>query len=263
MNNWSDGERAATAAAMSAPSEMPQMPLIGACCSIQRSTCRTLSQAAAARPASEACEQLRRWVHGMWRVEELYLKAVPSELGQPAGELKYPAHQRAVPCIAVQHEQPPRGRVEQAAGSRAQLCAVVACHLLGRQRPEFELSDDLFHRALRKHQPLRRELLHIERLRQLVTKLHHLQRGESKRLVLGARVHRGTGHLGEDPAGSFHSRAAAAAGRQREARHGWKRAVLEKLQQVEQRLAVRLSHGNAICIDRDKVIHGHVQCRES
>eukprot|EP00964_Phaeocystis_antarctica_P076249 scaffold47137_cov64-Phaeocystis_antarctica.AAC.4 len=54
MRNWSDGERAATAAAMSAPSEMPQMPLIGACCSIQRSTCRTLSQAAAARPASSA-----------------------------------------------------------------------------------------------------------------------------------------------------------------------------------------------------------------
>eukprot|EP00964_Phaeocystis_antarctica_P027925 scaffold15744_cov69-Phaeocystis_antarctica.AAC.2 len=52
MNNWSDGERAATAAAMSAPSEMPQMPLIGACCSIQRSTCRTLSQTAAARLAS-------------------------------------------------------------------------------------------------------------------------------------------------------------------------------------------------------------------
>eukprot|EP00964_Phaeocystis_antarctica_P119347 scaffold83097_cov69-Phaeocystis_antarctica.AAC.1 len=52
MKNWSDGERAATAAAMSAPSEMPQMPLIGACCSIQRSTCRTLSRTAAARPAS-------------------------------------------------------------------------------------------------------------------------------------------------------------------------------------------------------------------
>eukprot|EP00964_Phaeocystis_antarctica_P024863 scaffold13930_cov65-Phaeocystis_antarctica.AAC.10 len=234
MKNWSDSERAATAAAMSAPSEMPQMPLIGACCSIQRSTCRTLSQTAAARPDSstaadsqpnEACEQLGRWAHGMRRVEELYLKAVSSELGQPAGELQYPAHQRAVPCLAVQHEQPPGGRVEQtAAGSRAQLCAVVACHLLGRQRPEFELSDDLFHRALCEHQSLHRDLLHTERLRQLVTELHRLHRGEAKRLVLGTRVHRGAAHLGEDPAGSFHSRAAAAAVRQRDAaRHGRKR----------------------------------------
>eukprot|EP00964_Phaeocystis_antarctica_P042501 scaffold24364_cov70-Phaeocystis_antarctica.AAC.6 len=52
MKNWRDGERAATTAAMSAPSEMPQMPIIGACCSIQRSTCRTLSSTAAARLAS-------------------------------------------------------------------------------------------------------------------------------------------------------------------------------------------------------------------
>eukprot|EP00964_Phaeocystis_antarctica_P068127 scaffold41262_cov98-Phaeocystis_antarctica.AAC.1 len=52
MKNWRDGERAATAAAMSPPSDMPQIPLIGACCSIQRSTCRTLSQAASARFAS-------------------------------------------------------------------------------------------------------------------------------------------------------------------------------------------------------------------
>ena len=36
MKNWRDGERAATAAAMSAPSKMPQMPLIGAYWSIQR-----------------------------------------------------------------------------------------------------------------------------------------------------------------------------------------------------------------------------------
>eukprot|EP00964_Phaeocystis_antarctica_P054383 scaffold31954_cov66-Phaeocystis_antarctica.AAC.6 len=41
---------------------------------------------------SEACEQLGRWAHGMRRVEELYLKAVRSELGQPAGDLQYPAH---------------------------------------------------------------------------------------------------------------------------------------------------------------------------
>eukprot|EP00964_Phaeocystis_antarctica_P093139 scaffold60035_cov71-Phaeocystis_antarctica.AAC.2 len=55
INISMDGERAATAAAMSAPSEMPQMPLIGECCSIQRSTCRTLSLTAAARlPSSSA-----------------------------------------------------------------------------------------------------------------------------------------------------------------------------------------------------------------
>eukprot|EP00964_Phaeocystis_antarctica_P102251 scaffold67627_cov82-Phaeocystis_antarctica.AAC.5 len=133
MKNRSDGERAATAAAMSAPSEMPQMPLIGECCSIQRSTgaaclvhcCRLPAKVAGAvvlTRRSEACEQLGRWAHGMRRVEELYLKTVRSELGQPARELQYPAHQRAVPCLAVQHEQPPGGRVEQAAGSRAQLC---------------------------------------------------------------------------------------------------------------------------------------------
>eukprot|EP00964_Phaeocystis_antarctica_P115652 scaffold79633_cov69-Phaeocystis_antarctica.AAC.3 len=58
MKNWSDGERAATAAAMSAPPQMPQMPLIGACCSIQRSTCRTLSLTAAARPASSSADSL-------------------------------------------------------------------------------------------------------------------------------------------------------------------------------------------------------------
>eukprot|EP00964_Phaeocystis_antarctica_P007666 scaffold4143_cov72-Phaeocystis_antarctica.AAC.4 len=53
MKNWRDGERAATAAAMSPPSEMPQMPLIGeGCFSIQHSTCRTLSLNAAVRPAS-------------------------------------------------------------------------------------------------------------------------------------------------------------------------------------------------------------------
>eukprot|EP00964_Phaeocystis_antarctica_P031492 scaffold17810_cov66-Phaeocystis_antarctica.AAC.4 len=67
---------------------------------------------------SEACKQPGRWAHGMRRVEELYLEAVRSELGQPARELKYPAHQRAVPCLAVQHEQPAGGRVEQAARSR-------------------------------------------------------------------------------------------------------------------------------------------------
>eukprot|EP00964_Phaeocystis_antarctica_P036961 scaffold21105_cov82-Phaeocystis_antarctica.AAC.2 len=54
INILRDGERAATAAAMSAPSEMPQMPLIGACCSIQRSTCRTLWLTAAARLASSS-----------------------------------------------------------------------------------------------------------------------------------------------------------------------------------------------------------------
>eukprot|EP00964_Phaeocystis_antarctica_P008011 scaffold4305_cov74-Phaeocystis_antarctica.AAC.5 len=54
MKNWRDGERAATAAAMNPPSEMPQMPLTGACWSIQRSTCRTLSQIAAARLASSS-----------------------------------------------------------------------------------------------------------------------------------------------------------------------------------------------------------------
>eukprot|EP00964_Phaeocystis_antarctica_P139483 scaffold104274_cov73-Phaeocystis_antarctica.AAC.1 len=120
----------------------------GAACLVHR--CRLPAKVAGAvvlSRCSEACEQLGCWAHGMRRVEELYLKAVSSELGQPAGELKYPAHQRAVPCLAVQHEQPPGGRVDQAAGSRAQLCAVVACHLLGRQRPEFELSDDIFHRT--------------------------------------------------------------------------------------------------------------------
>eukprot|EP00964_Phaeocystis_antarctica_P044184 scaffold25392_cov72-Phaeocystis_antarctica.AAC.2 len=202
----------------------------GAACLVHR--CRHPAKVAGAvvlSRCSEACEQLGLWAHGMRRVEKLYLKAVRSEFGQPARELQYPAHQRAVPCLAVQHEQPPGGRVEQVAGSRAQLCAVVACHLLRSQRSEFELSDDLFHRALCSHQPLYKEFLHIECLRQLVTKLHHLHRGESKRLVLGARVHRRTGHLGEDPAGSFHSRVAAAAGRQREAaRHGRKRAVLEE-----------------------------------
>eukprot|EP00964_Phaeocystis_antarctica_P138222 scaffold102890_cov72-Phaeocystis_antarctica.AAC.1 len=56
MKNLRDGERAATAAAMVPPAEMPQMPLIGECCSIQRSTCRTLSLTAAARPASSSAE---------------------------------------------------------------------------------------------------------------------------------------------------------------------------------------------------------------
>eukprot|EP00964_Phaeocystis_antarctica_P076584 scaffold47360_cov68-Phaeocystis_antarctica.AAC.3 len=56
MKNWRDGERAATAAAMVAPAETPQMPLIGECCSIQRSTCRTLSLTAAARPASSSAD---------------------------------------------------------------------------------------------------------------------------------------------------------------------------------------------------------------
>eukprot|EP00964_Phaeocystis_antarctica_P032332 scaffold18303_cov78-Phaeocystis_antarctica.AAC.2 len=59
MKNWRDGERAATAAAMVAPLEMPQMPLIGECCSIQRSTCCTLSLTAAARPASSSAESSR------------------------------------------------------------------------------------------------------------------------------------------------------------------------------------------------------------
>eukprot|EP00964_Phaeocystis_antarctica_P009219 scaffold5002_cov64-Phaeocystis_antarctica.AAC.2 len=58
MKNWRDGERAATAAAMVAPAEMPQMPLTG-CCSIQRSTCRTLSLTAAARPASSSADNSR------------------------------------------------------------------------------------------------------------------------------------------------------------------------------------------------------------
>eukprot|EP00964_Phaeocystis_antarctica_P037399 scaffold21356_cov83-Phaeocystis_antarctica.AAC.1 len=57
MKNWRDGERAATAAAMVAPAETPQMPLIGECCSIQRSTCRTLSLTAAARPASSSADR--------------------------------------------------------------------------------------------------------------------------------------------------------------------------------------------------------------
>eukprot|EP00964_Phaeocystis_antarctica_P130434 scaffold94293_cov69-Phaeocystis_antarctica.AAC.3 len=56
MKNWRDGERAATAAAMVAPVETPQMPQIGECCSIQRSTCRTLSITAAARPASSSAD---------------------------------------------------------------------------------------------------------------------------------------------------------------------------------------------------------------
>eukprot|EP00964_Phaeocystis_antarctica_P005290 scaffold2893_cov83-Phaeocystis_antarctica.AAC.1 len=60
MKNRRDGERAATAAAMSPPSEMPQMPLIGECCfSIQHSTCRTLSLTAAARPASSSADNPR------------------------------------------------------------------------------------------------------------------------------------------------------------------------------------------------------------
>eukprot|EP00964_Phaeocystis_antarctica_P076599 scaffold47372_cov62-Phaeocystis_antarctica.AAC.1 len=109
-------------------------------------------------------------------VEELYLKAVRSQLGQPAGELQYPTHQRAVPCLAVKHEQPPGSRVEQAAGSQAQLCAVIACHLLGCRQSKAELSDDLFHRALYKQQPLHREFVHTERLRQLATELHRLHR---------------------------------------------------------------------------------------
>eukprot|EP00964_Phaeocystis_antarctica_P002762 scaffold1456_cov68-Phaeocystis_antarctica.AAC.2 len=91
----------------------------GAACLVHR--CRLPAKVAGAvvlSRCSEACEQLGRWAHGMRRVEELYLKAVRSEFGQPAGELKYPAHQRAVPCLAVQHEQPAGGRVEQAAGSR-------------------------------------------------------------------------------------------------------------------------------------------------
>ena len=54
MNILRDGERAATAVAISAPSEMPQIPLIGECCLIQRSTCRTLSLTAAARLASSS-----------------------------------------------------------------------------------------------------------------------------------------------------------------------------------------------------------------
>eukprot|EP00964_Phaeocystis_antarctica_P084136 scaffold52968_cov74-Phaeocystis_antarctica.AAC.1 len=53
---------------------------------------------------SEACEQLGRWAYGMRCVEERYLNAVRSKFGQPARELQYPAHQRAVPCLAVQHE---------------------------------------------------------------------------------------------------------------------------------------------------------------
>eukprot|EP00964_Phaeocystis_antarctica_P020585 scaffold11383_cov70-Phaeocystis_antarctica.AAC.2 len=57
MKNWRDGERAATAAAMSPPSEMPQMPLIGeGCFSIQHSTCRTLLLNAAVRPASSSAD---------------------------------------------------------------------------------------------------------------------------------------------------------------------------------------------------------------
>eukprot|EP00964_Phaeocystis_antarctica_P037471 scaffold21388_cov71-Phaeocystis_antarctica.AAC.2 len=58
MNSWRDGERAAAAAAMRAPPQMPQIPLIGACCSIQRSTCRTLSLTAAARPSSSSADIL-------------------------------------------------------------------------------------------------------------------------------------------------------------------------------------------------------------
>eukprot|EP00964_Phaeocystis_antarctica_P110460 scaffold74818_cov73-Phaeocystis_antarctica.AAC.3 len=87
----------------------------GAACLVHR--CRLPAKVAGAvvlSRCSEACEQFGCWAHGMRRVEELYLKAVRSELGQPAGELQYPAHQRAVPCLAVQHEQPPGGSTAHA-----------------------------------------------------------------------------------------------------------------------------------------------------
>eukprot|EP00964_Phaeocystis_antarctica_P072284 scaffold44181_cov62-Phaeocystis_antarctica.AAC.1 len=134
MKNWRDGERAATTAAMSAPSETPQMPLTGACRSIQRSTCRTLSSTAVARLASfsanssslggaswkvgakvagaavlscchEARVQLGLWAHHVRRVHKFSLDAMRSQLGSPAGQFQYLSHQGTVPCLPVQHEQ--------------------------------------------------------------------------------------------------------------------------------------------------------------
>eukprot|EP00964_Phaeocystis_antarctica_P037470 scaffold21388_cov71-Phaeocystis_antarctica.AAC.1 len=53
----------------------------------------------------EAPEKLRLRSHHVWRVKELYLYALCSQLGQPAGQLQHLTHQRAVRCLTVQHEQ--------------------------------------------------------------------------------------------------------------------------------------------------------------
>eukprot|EP00964_Phaeocystis_antarctica_P115651 scaffold79633_cov69-Phaeocystis_antarctica.AAC.2 len=59
----------------------------------------------------ETPEKLRLRSHHVWRIKELYSYALRSQLGQPAGQLQHLTHQRAVRCLAVQHEQYELSRV--------------------------------------------------------------------------------------------------------------------------------------------------------